>query len=87
MLVTIIYFNDKWIHVDIFINIDLEKIKKKKLISNLYIFKKNHMEIDSVSKSCRNKTKIKKKRSGKKLCTMIFDKTYLFCIVLKKKGL
>lgn len=45
------------------------------------------MEIDSVSKSCRNKTKIKKKRSGKKLCTMIFDKTYLFCIVLKKKGL
>lgn len=74
--------NDKWIHVDIFINIDLEKInfKKKKLISN-------HMEIDSVSKSCRNKTKIKKKRSGKKFCTMIFDKTYLFCIVLKKKGL
>lgn len=45
------------------------------------------MEIDSVSKSCRNKTKIKKKRSGKKLCTMIFDKTYLFCIVLKRKGL
>lgn len=45
------------------------------------------MEIDSVSKSCRNKTKIKKNRSGKKLCTMIFDKTYLFCIVLKKKGL
>lgn len=45
------------------------------------------MEIDSVSKSCRNKTKIKKKRSGKKLCTLIFDKTYLFCIVLKKKGL
>lgn len=45
------------------------------------------MEIDSVSKSCRNKTKIKKKRSGKKLSTMIFDKTYLFCIVLKKKGL
>lgn len=89
MLVTIIYFNDKWIHVDIFINIDLEKInfKKKKLISNLYIFFKNHMEIDSVSKSCRNKTKIKKKRSGKKLSTMIFDKTYLFCIVLKKKGL
>lgn len=25
------------------------------------------MEIDSVSKSCRNKTKIKKKRSGKKI--------------------
>lgn len=45
------------------------------------------MEIDSVSKSCRNKTKIKKKRSGKKFCTMIFDKTYLLCIVLKKKGL
>lgn len=45
------------------------------------------MEIDRVSKSCRNKTKIKKKRSGKKLSTMIFDKTYLFCIVLKKKGL
>lgn len=39
------------------------------------------MEIDSVSKSCRNKTKIKKKRSGKKLCTMIFDKT-----CFKEKG-
>lgn len=84
----IIYFNDKWIYVDIFINIDLEKInfKKKKLISNLYIFLKNYMEIDSVLKFCRNKIKIKKKRSGKKLCIMIFYKIYLFCIVLKKKG-
>lgn len=75
MLVTIIYFNDKWIHVDIFIKIDLEKIKKKKLISNLYIFLKNHMEIDSVSKSCRNKTKIKKKRSGfliRHICFVLF---------------
>lgn len=44
------------------------------------------MEIDSVLKFCRNKIKIKKKRSGKKLCIMIFDKIYLFCIVLKKKG-
>lgn len=44
------------------------------------------MEIDSVLKFCRNKIKIKKKRSGKKLCIMIFYKIYLFCIVLKKKG-
>lgn len=82
MLVTIIYFNDKWIHVDIFINIDLEKInfKKKKLISNLYIFFKNHMEIDSVSKSCRNKTKIKKKRSGKN-CALWFLIRHI-CFVL-----
>lgn len=33
------------------------------------------------------KQKLRKREAEKKLCTMIFDKTYLFCIVLKKKGL
>lgn len=89
MLVTIIYFNDKWIHVDIFINIDLEKInfKKKKLISNLYILKKIIWKSIVFQNLAEIKQKLRKREAEKKLCTMIFDKTYLFCIVLKKKGL